>query len=296
MLDLEYRYEFPTWVMFDYMGIEAHLKKMAMKGWELESVDGLLWRYKKSTPSNKTYKMIFSKSNSDLEPRLTGPQTFLGQQLKEEGWTEIGQLRKARLFVNENENPSDPDTDEMAKYNSIWTATRGSYIMSWLLVLFLGLNLSIREYVTSYQESQNYYEGLWIVAFTGFLALSAFIMLLSYGIWSVKSKSNINRGGKCADTRIMTTLNRVLLVGVFLLLIAYLYVKSSMGTFTMFQGIIYIVIFFIIIGIIISFSKALKNKGVSKKKNIAATSVLTIVLLIISIVIMVIMVMLMMIW
>ena len=52
----KYKYQMLNFNLFDYKGVEAHLEKMAAKGWRFDSV-GMCWKFLKSEPKNLKYSV-----------------------------------------------------------------------------------------------------------------------------------------------------------------------------------------------------------------------------------------------
>lgn len=46
------KYRIETFSFYDHSGIEAHLSRMARKGWMIQSISNGFWTYRKAEPRN----------------------------------------------------------------------------------------------------------------------------------------------------------------------------------------------------------------------------------------------------
>ena len=53
--------EIPNYLPFDYEAVEAHLEKMAAKGWRLVNAGTNVWKYRQAEPARVKYAVITVK-------------------------------------------------------------------------------------------------------------------------------------------------------------------------------------------------------------------------------------------
>ena len=51
------KYRLEPFQLYDYSGIEEHLTKMARKGWILETVGALAWKYRRIEPQELEFSI-----------------------------------------------------------------------------------------------------------------------------------------------------------------------------------------------------------------------------------------------
>lgn len=63
-MENDYKTKINMYPWYDYQSIEGELTRMAAKGWQLDSITGSIWSYKKAEPADKRFEAVFSKSSA----------------------------------------------------------------------------------------------------------------------------------------------------------------------------------------------------------------------------------------
>ena len=71
----ERRRRFENFALYDYQGVEAHLSRMAAKGWRLEKAGNSLWTYRQAEPLRSGGMVLCLRLEPDADFRLGGPQS-----------------------------------------------------------------------------------------------------------------------------------------------------------------------------------------------------------------------------
>ena len=84
MKDRKRRFE--TFSFYDRTGIEAHLKKMAEKGWMISEMTTLGWIYKRVEPESLTFAVSYYPKASEFDPEPTEGQNIYHDLSSRTGW------------------------------------------------------------------------------------------------------------------------------------------------------------------------------------------------------------------
>ena len=157
--------EIPNYLPFDYEAVEAHLEKMAAKGWRLVNAGTNVWKYRQAEPARVKYAVTYAADASVYDSEPTESQKTLADFCARGGWVKVSDWAQVQIFCSEEENPVPIETDEEIRLEVIKSAMKKNFIPSnVVLVIILAFNL-------------------WRVA-TGFFynplpCLSSWLMLLS---------------------------------------------------------------------------------------------------------------------
>ena len=55
---MKHRYELPLYSFYDHTGMVHRLEKMARRGWILDKMGGMLWRYRQEEPCRLKYAVV----------------------------------------------------------------------------------------------------------------------------------------------------------------------------------------------------------------------------------------------
>lgn len=92
------KYRLETFQLYDYSGIEEHLTKMARKGWILEKVGALAWKYRRIEPQELEFSITYYPEASVYDPGPTASQERLYDICEEMGWTFVGEWWQMQIF------------------------------------------------------------------------------------------------------------------------------------------------------------------------------------------------------
>ena len=92
------KYRLETFQLYDYSGIEAHLTKMARKGWILEKVGALCWKYRRIEPQELEFSITYYPDASVYDPGPTASQERLYDMCEEMGWDFVGEWWQMQIF------------------------------------------------------------------------------------------------------------------------------------------------------------------------------------------------------
>lgn len=112
------KYRLEPFQLYDYSGIEEHLTKMARKGWILETVGALAWKYRRIEPQELEFSITYYPDASVYDPGPTASQERLYDICEEMGWSFVGEWWQMQIFSRpaataENGGPGTAEGSEL---------------------------------------------------------------------------------------------------------------------------------------------------------------------------------------
>ena len=164
--------EIPNYLPFDYEAVEAHLEKMAAKGWRLVNAGTNVWKYRQAEPARVKYAVTYAADASVYDSEPTESQKTLADFCARGGWVKVSDWAQVQIFCSEEEKPVPIETDEEIRLEVIKSAMKKNFIPSnVVLTIIMAFNL-------------------WRVASVFFYNpltyLSSWLMLLSLTFWCEK--------------------------------------------------------------------------------------------------------------
>ncbi len=69
MINVKYRTEYFS--RYDYRGVEEHLSAMAAKGWQIEDMERIFWKYRRIEPKKMTYAVTYLLEASEFNNKMS---------------------------------------------------------------------------------------------------------------------------------------------------------------------------------------------------------------------------------
>ena len=263
--------EIPNYLPFDYEAVEAHLEKMAAKGWRLVNAGTNVWKYRQAEPARVKYAVTYAADASVYDSEPTESQKTLADFCARGGWVKVSDWAQVQIFCSEEENPVPIETDEEIRLEVIKSAMKKNFIPSnVVLVIILAFNLW--RVATGFFYNPLPCLSSWLMLLSLTFAFAAFMMvaanLAGYFIWVRKSERSIEEGGTCCGVKILRTLNRWCLV--FIVIYLPLYVASALqeGHSDMAKYMVFYLFGFIcLLAVLDKTREFMKDKGASRSRN-----------------------------
>ena len=274
--------EFCSYLIFDYRGVEAHLSKMAAKGWRLEKIGPFFWTYRRAEPAQVTYAVTYLPSVSQFSPEPSADWENLEELCAAAGWQPVAGWVQMQIFANERPEPVPLETDDAVRLEVIHRSMKKNFLPWNVVVLVIALmmvGLQVRTLLTdpySLLSSVNLFASfVWEL-----LVVLQAGNLLWYGRWLRKSRRSVAQGGPCADAG--PGLRRFNLVILWLVLaLAALFLASTLLTTGAEIGLFavcYTAGIFLLIFLVDRTRRALKHRGAARGLNIFLTLLVDVVL------------------
>lgn len=132
MKDTKRRLEFFSF--YDHTGIEAHLARMAQRGWLLDKVGNFFWHYRRAEPKTLTFSVRYFPQASAFDPGPSEDQETFYDLCEHTGWTLAAASGQLQVFYNERENPVPIDTDPALEVDAIHRSAKKGFLPSQLLL------------------------------------------------------------------------------------------------------------------------------------------------------------------
>lgn len=208
------RRRFETFSFFEYTDIDRHLTKMAKKGWLVEKISNLGWRYRRIEPKNLSFFVAYFPRSSAYDAEPTEEQKAYYEFCAHTGWKLAAENAQMHIFYNEQENPTLIETDPVLKIETVHSAAQMSYLPTY----FVFLLIAIVEFVRFGLKLKA--DPIWNLSSTAYLFTScAWLMLLmhctvelgGYFIWYARAKKAARRG-EFAEASNYSRRHKILLV------------------------------------------------------------------------------------
>lgn len=274
--------EFCSYLIFDYRGVEAHLSKMAARGWRLEKIGPWFWTYRRAEPAQVAYAVTYLPSVSQFSPEPSADRENLEELCAAAGWEPVAEWVQMQIFANERPDPVPLETEESVRLEIIHRSMKKNFLPWNVVALALALvmvGLQIKTLLTdpySLLSSTNLFPSfVWELL----LVLQA-RNLLWYGRWLRRSRRSVAQGGACAD--VGPGLRRFNLVILWLVLaMAALFLVSTLLTTGAEIGLFvvcYTAGLVLLILLVDRTRRALKRRGTARGLNVFLTLLVDVVL------------------
>lgn len=264
-----------TFSFYDRSGLEAHLVKMAARGWLPEKIGRAVWTYRKIEPKKLSFSVCYFPEATQFDPGPSEGQETFYDFCAHTGWILAAANAQLQVFYNEREDPVPIETDPVLEVEAIHRAMERSVLPSYLVLLvifgfFAGLwvwQLAVNPVALLASASQQFAGICWLEC----ILLMA-VELLSYYRWHKKAVQAAQRG-EFLKSRSRRTLQTAALLFLGVLVVYYFLTLASAGNrIGIVMAVISYCIFILVTTLVPDGVKGLlKRKKVSANVNRAAT-------------------------
>lgn len=122
------------YAFYAHTAIREQLEAMAAKGWMIDKLGNLFWRYKRMEPRRLRFAVSYFPTASEFDPALTEGQLQLADYCEHDGWRFAAQWRQMQIFCTDDANARPIETDAAMQVQTIERAMgRGMLPIFWLL-------------------------------------------------------------------------------------------------------------------------------------------------------------------
>lgn len=182
---------------YDHTGIEAHLRRMAEKGWLLCEIGQFFWHYRRIEPKTLTFSVCYFPQATVFDPGPSAGQEEFYDLCAHAGWTLAGASGQLQVFYNERKNPTPIDTDPALEVKAIHQSAKKTFLPANFLLLGVGvLNLGLflwRLWDNPILTLANGGALLALVAYT-LILVNCTVELCSYFLWRRRALWAAERG------------------------------------------------------------------------------------------------------
>ncbi len=217
----EFKYEIPRYHLFDYIGVEKHLEKMAAKGWRLTSIGDFFWIYKRTEPEDLKYSVTYIPETSEFDPEPLEKQRDIEAYCEAAGWKKVDRWMQMQIFCSDNPEAVPIETDENLRLEAIHKSIKKNMLFSKLLLLFVfafqlfrSYSIAKNNWITFLSDSNQLYVcGIWLWG----IMMLAFEGIYYLG-WRYKSQKAIKKGLSCPEPKVYRYMMRACWIGLLVLI------------------------------------------------------------------------------
>lgn len=261
---------------YDRTGIEKMLEKQAAKGWMLESIGQLGWKYRRIEPKNVRFAVTYYANASTFDPYPTAGEELYQDFVEHSGWQFVASNAQMQIFFTEEEAPIPIETDPLVELQNIHKAVKKSYLPGYyIMIAAAAMNLMLmawrlyENFTGTLANNANLFTMLcWITLFGMELT-----EILSYYLWRRKALKAAERDGSFVET---TNRNNIMWMILAVVSAAMILTLHSISTKAAYVAVVMLVIMFAAAGLVLLLTKWMKKTGFSREDNRAFTIVATV--------------------
>lgn len=255
---------------YDLTGMERHLEKMAQKGWLLDKMSALGWRYRRIEPQKLHFTVSYCHRASAYDPEPTEEVQTFYDFCAYTGWRLAAEFGSMQVFYNDQEGPIPIDTDPAMEIQMVGREMKRALPFEILLLLigfFMGgswLYSLFHSPIDLLASPTSLFTGLcWL----GLMVWSV-ADILTYLLWRRRAKLAAQRG-EFVPTRGCHRIMQVVMALVILGAI-YFFITARLPGLRLLTGAM--ILEFVVLFLAVNGTKDfLKKRKVSRRKNQAVT-------------------------
>lgn len=134
------RYEISFYSFYDISGMQAHLEKMARKGWFLDKITNSFWVYRKGEPKELNYSISYYAKASAFESEPSDGQQTFQEFCEYAGWKLVAFNATLQVFANEKQNPTPIHTEPQYEIDEIKRLAKRYFIPNLYVIIVAIIN------------------------------------------------------------------------------------------------------------------------------------------------------------
>ena len=276
MKDTKRRLE--VFAFFDHTGIQAHLEKMAAKGWMVEQPGTYLWRYRRVEPQTLRFAVTYFPAASEFDPGPTEGQQTYEDYCESAGWHLAARWGQMQIFYTAAQDPVPLETDARTQVDTVHRAMKRSSLQGMAAMVALGLFQVCFQLWRFWEDpvdflstpSSLYALPTWLL----FLGIELY-ELLFYFRWHRRAKALSEATGEFLPIR---THRRLSLLLVVIVLLFFLSAFLGNARTTLFATLFWLAAFAIILLLTNTAKSALKGMRAPRAVTRAVTVIMSAVL------------------
>lgn len=224
---MKHRYEMPLYSFYDHTGMTTHLEEMAQRGWLLDKMSGMFWRYRKAEPQRLRFALVYFPEVTGFEPTKPEGHSRMEELCAGTGWQLAATAGKFQIYYNEDPDPVELETDPMTQVQVIHRTMKKNFLPTYviltvtaLLQIFMQIANLNRDYGLQYSGKIYYLSGVSWLMLPVWSALLLFYLLelAKYLLWYRRAKKRAEEGlmTPSPNSRRAQTMSLMLLIVVLL--------------------------------------------------------------------------------
>lgn len=224
------------WVLFnffpyEYKALEKYLDDMALKGWKLQSIKGVVLKFKKIEPKRIIYSVDVMDKVSFFDGKNSDSALEYREYCKAAGWDFICEREKIQVYCSESETDRVPiHTDEKEKFNCIFKASLKYVLLSLftvIIVFFTQCMMIIGSYDARFLANNLQLLSLCIMSI---FTIHEIIRFVNFINWMVKGRKSLKREGEVSyDYFKVVKIKRIICKLMLIICLVYIVSIAIMG-------------------------------------------------------------------
>lgn len=199
----EHRKFLARFALYDKTGICKYLENKAEKGWMLDEMGVLFWKFKRIEPQKLKFSVVYFKNASEYDPKLTESQLRFQEYCEYTGWKFAASRAQTLVYYSENEEAIPLETDAVVEVKSVHSVMCSRWLLPYVWLscsngfrLFEQLKDFAYDPITCLQID---YVSLLIIQFlvTAFFLTEA----LEYLVWYIRATRIAKNNGRFLSTK-----------------------------------------------------------------------------------------------
>ena len=255
---------------YDQVKIQEKLEEMAEQGWMVDQPGNFTWTFKRMEPQKLRFSVTYFPSASEFDPGPTESELTKLDFCAQDGWKLALKWGVMQIFYNENENAVPIETEPVAQVENVRKSMQknvlATHVMTGVLIvwfLFTQVGIFRRDPVEYLSDPLRLYQlPMWIS-----LLLACVYELWFYFHWTRKAKKMAEEDGVFLPIKSNIRASYVLLAFSFLLILfAFGSSRAYLTAGLIWGGVMCLVTFSAN-----AIKKKLKQKGASRRVNMAVS-------------------------
>lgn len=190
--------------LHDHVGLTKHLEKQAQKGWLLEYIGRLGWRYRRIEPTQLKFAVTYFPPASMYDPEPSEQERTFQDYCEQAGWKLAASSAQLQIFYHESPDPIPLETDALLQVENIHAAAKKTTLFAHWLLGIMGLFYSLTWFISFFENPVGMLAdyGAWFraISFLNLVLLCA-VELTSYYRWHKKAVVAAEETGQLHPTR-----------------------------------------------------------------------------------------------
>ncbi|MBU3105587.1 DUF2812 domain-containing protein [Clostridium gasigenes] len=179
---------------YEYKALEKYLEDMALKGWKLQSIRGVILKFKRIEPKRIKYSVDIMDKVSFWGEKNSDRTLEYREYCKVAGWNFVCGREKIQVYCSENEIESIPiHTEEEEKFNCIFKASLKYVLFNFVTYIML---LLTQYMITIGSNDAGFLANnlqLFSLAIVIMFVIHESIGFINFIIWIVKGRRSLKR-------------------------------------------------------------------------------------------------------
>ncbi len=268
---MQHKYLFHGLAFYDHTRIQTRLEEMAARGWMIDKMGNLLWRFRPIEPRPLHFSVTYFPNASEYDPGPTDGELTKLDFCAQDGWLLAVRWGPMQIFYNAQEEPVPIETDPVTRVANIRQAMRRNLFPSMLL------SCAMMVYVLVFYGSMMFRDPIsFFAAPYNVFCVPVFLLTLCCGVYELifylrwgKNAAAAAENGVFLPISISKPLHRFFLVLIYTLVLLGL-LSSARSYLT------YFLANFVLVCGAVFLANALRNwlkkRGASRRTNFLATT------------------------